>query len=229
VSADAVAEDSRFAGNGVVLNRIEPTLLRVVVDVLEDVDVDVKLPPNATNILNPVFNPAKVKLTAPRTAIRSAPKPLVAYVDAAALQQLKPGTTSQRGLPLTLPLQNGNASLAVTSVDATFEVQQADSEAILPSIPVAVTFAPGIDWKKYDIQHEPTLTNVTVVGPADKIRAIAEGTLRVKARFEVSEENVSSGTEKQHAPVQYDLPEGVKVKVEDPKKNMIEFTLKPSE
>ena len=161
-------------------------------------------------------NPASVKISCSPSC------------SASFLTSAEPGTTSARGLPLTIPLQDRNARLSVSSVDATFEVQKADVETTLPSIPVAVTFAPGIDWKKYDIQHEPTLTNVTVTGPADKIKGIMEGTLPVKARFEVSEDKVTSGAEKQRAPVQYDLPDGVKVKPDDAKKQ-IEFTLKQVE
>jgi hypothetical protein len=225
ISADAVAEDSRFAGNGVVLNRIDPTLLRVSVDVLEEKDAVVKLPTNVTNVENPVFTPATVRVTAPRAVLRGAPEPLVVYIEPVALQQLKPGTTNQR-LPLTLPFQDRNTRLSVTTVEATFDVKQKDEETTLPSIPLWVTYTPGIDVHKYDVQHEPTLTNVTVIGPADKIRAIKEGTKRLNARFVVSEENITQGTEKQRAAVQYDLPEGVRVKAEDAAR-MIDYTLTP--
>jgi hypothetical protein len=229
VSADAVAEDSRFAGNGVVLNRIEPQLLRVSVDVLEDVDVPVMLPPDVTNILNPVFNPATVRLTAPRKLLASAPKPLKVYVDSAALQQLKPGTTSAPRLPLTIPFQDRNARLSVSTVDGTFEVKQADEEITLPSIPVWHTAAPGIE-QKYNMppQFELTLPSVTLIGPSDKIKEIEQGVRRVKATFDVSEENITPGTDKQHALLKYDLPEGVKVKA-DQAKRMIEYTLTPKE
>lgn len=230
VSADAVAEDSRFAGNGVVLNGINPQFLRVLVDVLEDVDARVELPPNVTNVINPVFVPATVKVTAPRAVIRNAPQPLKVYVDPAALQQLKPGATGAQRLPLTVPFQDRNGRLSVSSVDATFDVKQDDEAWTLPSIPVWPTIAPGIE-QKYNLppQYDPTLPSVTLIGPRDQIRAIKEGTQRVKGTFEVSEEYIVPGTDKQKSPVKwYDLPEGVHVKEGDAKK-MVEYTLTPKE
>ena len=225
VSADAVAEDSRFAGNGVVLNRLEPQLLRVLVDVLEERDARVALPPNVTNVDNAVFTPTTVKVTAPRTVLKNAPENLVVYVDPAALQQLKPGTTGAQRLPLTLPFQDRNTRLSVGAVDATFDVKQKDVETTLQSIPVWVTYAPGVE-EKYKVQYDPTTPTVHVVGPADKIKAITDNTFRPKATFEVSEEKINPGTDKQHAELKYDLPEGVKVKLEDAKRP-VEYTLIP--
>src|SRR5436853_92772 len=83
ISAEPVAEDSRFAGNGVVLNGINPQLIRINVDVLDEVEAFVALPKNVTNVENAAFTPAKVKVTAPRGVLRSASGELKVYVDAA--------------------------------------------------------------------------------------------------------------------------------------------------
>jgi YbbR domain-containing protein len=110
-------------------------------------------------------------------------------------------------------------------------VKQADEELTLPSIPVWCTPAPGLELK-YNLPplYDQTLTSVTVVGPRDQIQKIKDGKERVKATFEVSEEKIAPGSEKQKAEVKYDLPEGVKVKVKpDELARTIEYTLTPRE
>jgi hypothetical protein len=110
-------------------------------------------------------------------------------------------------------------------VNASFEVKQADNQTTLSSIPVWVTFAPGME-QRYKVDYEPSLANVTVIGPSDQIRAIEAGTAtpRPKAMFEVSRDNLNVGDAPQKARVKYDLPEGVQVKPEDAQRT-IDFRL----
>lgn len=228
IEAEAVADDPRFAANGVTVENPQPRVLEVYVDVLDDLQIDVKVPRSVTNLTSASFDPPQVKLTAPRSVLEAATKPLVAYVDPASLEQVKePGRHEKVPVRLTIPIKDPNARLSTNTVSANLEVKRADVETRLRSIPVWVTYAPTLD-QQYKAEYETSLSNITVIGPADQIRAIDEGTASKtpKATFEISGDDLDAIDRPKRAKVIYDLPEGVRVKPEDAQKT-VEFKLVP--
>lgn len=230
IEADAITDDPRFATHGVILSNLQPRVLEVYVDVLDDVMIDVKVPPGVTNLTRASFDPPQVRLTAPRSVLEAAGKPLVAYVDPASLQQVRePGRHEKVPVRLTNPIKDPNARLSTMTVSATLEVKRADVELTLRSIPVWVTYAPTLD-DRYRAVYETSLDNITLIGPADQIRAIEEGTANPppKATFQISGDDIEALERPRRAKVMYDLPEGVRVNQEDAQKT-VEFRLVPRE
>ncbi len=228
VSAEAVANDPRFASNGIVVENLRPSVVEIFVDVLEDRQIDVRVPDGVTNLEIATFDPPTVLLRAPRSVFEAAPQTIVAYVDADTLRQIKtPGRHEDVQVRVKVPLNDPNARLATTSVKADLVVKQADERLELAAIPVAVTFISRPNQNAPYLEYEASLTDVTVVGPAEQIAVIRAGGAVPRARFEVTADDLQAlagGAASRRAPVKYDLPEGVKATPEDVQRT-IEFRL----
>ena len=228
IGALAIGDDPRFAANGVVLNNLRPSAIEVFVDVLEDRMIDVRVPDGVTNLAGFSFDPPQVMLSAPRSVLEAASQPVVAYVDAATLQQIKtPGPHPNVPIRVKVPIADPHVVLSPAIVKANLNVKQADETLTLPAIPVAVTFIGKPSQNSSSLVYEESLPRVTVVGAAEQIRAIEAGTVFPRARFEVTPEDMAdlaAGGPPRSAQVKYDLPEGVKVKAEDAQRK-IEFRL----
>jgi hypothetical protein len=229
-----IQNDPLFIDNGIKVENVLPQSIQVSIDTLEPVEVPVEVRPNEAERLSsrPVFTPATVKLRAPKQVIESyqAKGELKVYADLSLLDVLQqPGTHENvPNIPLVTLVQDDNVSLSQTTVKGSIEVKAADARERLNSLPVWVGGTPSI-MENYAVQlTQPVVTNVTVVGPTDKIQELMkpDSPMRAEARawlIITSEDTRNAGTV-QSKKLLYVLPKGVNVSTQD-EGRLFEFKL----
>jgi hypothetical protein len=223
-----------FVDNGVKVDAIHPQSVQVMIDTLDSVEVPVEVRPSDSAALasHPVFTPAVVKITAPHSVVENyqAKGEMKVYADLAMLDVLQqPGTHDNvANIPLVTPVQDENMTLSQSTVKGSIEVKAADARDTLNSLPVWVGGAPPV-MRDYEVQlTQPVITNVTVIGPADKIQELMkpDSTLRAEARawlIITSSDTRNIGTV-QSKKLLYVLPKGVSVSPQD-ENRLFEFKL----
>lgn len=233
IGAERIEADPRFQEYGIDLNNIQPRLIEIEVDELVDRQVDVRVPENVPNLAGAVFEPNKIKVTVPKSQLdKLRGAPLVAYADFASVPQIKtPGRHEKVPVRVIVPAVS-RAQLATPTVNATFEVRQTETSYTIDAIPLSVSYARSVEDQGLRAElSEDSIPSVTVIGPAETIRAIKEaiekGDLadndQPKAILEVIDDNAPEGTPRSRAP-RYLLPPGVRVSPEDAKRT-VEFSL----
>src|SRR5437867_4246258 len=123
-----IERDPRLRDNGLSVIACKPNLLRVTVDTLQEDELDVKLPPDLRGLLNGpgVFEPAKVRVSAPASAWQQAPKG-GAYVEAELPQEMRtPGRHGPTSVRIKAAgLAGPDVTLRQSSVTATVDVREA--------------------------------------------------------------------------------------------------------
>ncbi|MFN4242367.1 MAG: hypothetical protein ACK4PI_03930 [Tepidisphaerales bacterium] len=230
---------SLFRFNGVKVVSAAPAQFVVEVDELATKELVVVADPSATGLEGlPVFEPPTVKLTGPKSVLDriteedAAGRPAVR----AALQALpslrSPGEHVNVEVSLVMPsavsdsVDPSRFTLQPERVRATFRVRQADVTLTLPSVPI-FPLAPQTLLDTYRPVFEPTLPNVTVIGPRDVIESLRNGTAgrMPRAILELSRDDLPPGRPRTRQ-VRFDLPEGLRVSPEDARRE-VEFTLVP--
>jgi hypothetical protein len=224
IRADRVGTDRRFTDRGVTVSNSQPGTLRVRVDAVAEEDVRVISKGTTTGGYDVTFDPPTVKVRGPAAVLRTARAEhrLQAEADltdrpeiAAASAGGQPSLTI-KDVPLTLDINNtftrfSGAKTVIATV--TFKAQK---ELLLPYVSLRASVTKDING--FVLDHQPTVNNVTVVGPEDKIAELS--TQPPKATFEVV--NAVAG---QHtATVEFHLPPGVTVK-QAPDGGKIQYTL----
>lgn len=212
-----VGNNVLFTDNGVSVSNVQPRQLKIQVDVLEDVELEVRAPAKVANRLsNVVFDPPRVKVTVPRAVLLGepdkAPGSLFVEADLAALQ---PGPHVGISVAVKALFPGPNVTVTPGKVKATLDVKQADVRHVMESIPVFV-LAPGMLQKLFVVEYDLTIFSVPVYGPAELIDQLLEGTLESEPRavFEVPAAAEPGGAE-HTAPLRYELPQGIYVKPEE--------------
>jgi hypothetical protein len=217
-------KDSRLADNGVVVTSSTPRYVRIEIDTLKEVELDVKAGPDAERQLaSSTFEPAKVKVMAPASAIEGALTPLYAE---AVLPPLTPGRHGPLNVSVVVKgLSDRGVTIKPAVVKATLDVRQSDVRYIIPSVPVSAEVSDGV-INKYNIKFDQFLPSVPVWGSPDKIEQLKAGTLTPmpRARFVVSELDYRKRTT---AELEYVLPPGITLR--DEARKTIEFELTPQE
>lgn len=218
-----IEKDPRLEDNGVIITSSSPRYVRIEIDTLQEVDLDVRPSPDAERQLaSSVFEPAKVKAMAPSSLVKGA----AGIYAEAALPTLPPGRHGPLKVPVTVKgLNDRSIMLKPTTVSATLEVKQSAVRGVIGSVPVSVDASDAV-VNKYNIQFDPFLRNVPVWGPADKIRQLETNTFTPmpRARFVVSELDFRKRTT---GDLEYVLPPGITIADEAPK--TIQFELVPDE
>jgi hypothetical protein len=169
-TASLVGGQPMFERNGIVVSNCQPPTLHVIIDEYETREVTIEPPPAVTNLVGtPIFEPAKVKIRAPRNEFDRAGD-LKVYADLASVPELaSPGSHTGLNVRVYTDAPSGpNVSLAPGMVKATVEVRQSDEEYTMPFMAV-VPMMPMAMQKQYSVDGPDTIQNVTVIGPADKI------------------------------------------------------------
>jgi hypothetical protein len=220
-----IEKDPRLEDNGVIVTACTPRYVRIEIDTLQEVELEVRAGPDAERQLaSSTFEPAKVKVTAPASAIRDAPVP--PYAQATLPPTLTPGRHGPLKVPVkVMGLSDRSVTVKPAVVTATLEVRQSDVRFDIPSVPVSAEVSDGV-INKYNIRFDQFLPNVPVWGPPDKIQQLRDGTLTPKprARFAVSELDYRKRTT---ADLEYVLPPGITLR--DEARKTIEFDLVPQE
>jgi hypothetical protein len=206
--------------NGVTVISCNPNTLQVMVDELAEREVPVALPNDPTlNLDSATFDPPTVKVSGPSRALEGpAGTRLTATVDIAALGQLRPGvrTADVRVLPPAPGLK-----VSPETVKATLNVREEDEHFTLASVPIWPC-GPNI-LSKYRVQYTPpTLTNVMVYGPPEKIAQLKgdQPAFTPIAWFRVTREDV--GRPSTPRQLKFDLPDGVHVTDADAQRSTVD-------
>jgi len=219
-----IQKDFRLDNNGITVVDCTPRDVRVDVDALQEVELEVKADPQARFVSPPVFDPPRVKLTAPASAIRTAKGELFARAN---LPPLTQGPHNGLKVPVTVEgMSDPRVVIRPGTVSASVEVGQADVSYRIDSLPVFPVPTPDV-WQKQTIRYNQFLSNVNVYGPPDKIEQLRNGTLKPtpEARFKVTDNDV--GGKKVTRDLDYILPQGISKGDDAPKQ--IELELVPRE
>lgn len=221
-----IANNPTLVRNGVTVANAQPPILTVFVDVYEELELPVRPPASLTNLVaQPIFEPAKVKLRAPRQAIREAGT-LIAEADLAGFDELRtPGVHELPAVRVFVPgLDSEHFTITPSTVKATLEVRQSDISYTIPSVAI-YAFGPSYLLKQYRVDSPDNLTNVTVIGPPAQIELLKQANFepKLKAALEVSRDD-GVGTIRTRTLRFYDLPEGVRVSAEDARRT-VDFKL----
>lgn len=218
-----IQKDYRLDNTGITVQDCNPRHVQVAVDTLQPLELEVRADPQLRVTVPPVFDPPKVSITAPASALKNPKGELYARAN---LPPLTPGPHSLKSVPLTVEgLGDVKVPIRPPTVSATVEVGQADIDYRIASVPVFPIIA--ADLRSFVVKHDLTVANVPVQGSPEKIRQLENGTLtpRPEAYFKVTDADVAAkrGT----GELQYVLPEGIRRKDDAPK--TIPFELVPRE
>lgn len=211
-----IQKDYRLEGSGITIQDCTPRQVRIEVDRLEEVELEVKADPQARFLSPPIFDPPTVKVSAPAAAIRNASGGRYAKAN---LPSLAPGPHTLKTVTVTVEgLGDGKAVPRPATVSAVIEVGQADVRFRIDSLPISPNVAVDLQaFATHELQFERFLSNVWVYGPPDKIRELQNGTLtpRPEATFKVADKDL--GQQRVVAPIKYDLPEGIRLAEDAPR------------
>ncbi len=231
-SAQALLQRSDFfEPYGVTITDVSPAQLAVVISELQTLDVPVRNPP-AEQFPNigpeTSYEPSVVRVTGKKQDLLD-PASLYVYPNLTGRDLSKPGTYDLKSIPL-LPspsLESKQVTLSPTNVNAALVVREANIAYTLNSMPVFLSH-PADMLNKYQVDYDPFLERVTLIGRRETIDAIASGKLAgaaPKARLEITNADAPPNAQPRTKVVQYDLPEGVTVSPAD-KAKQIRFTVR---
>ncbi|HEY2584698.1 MAG TPA: hypothetical protein VGI81_02910 [Tepidisphaeraceae bacterium] len=229
--------------NGVTINNCEPSEATVDVDVIGNVDLEMKVRPEDAKRLGapPIFNPPKVQVFGPQHVLETAARrakaqnqPLVAYANLGSFaQQLtEPGKHSLSAVPVSLSvaIDDSNVHIAPDRVSMDVEVTDtAEREITLPYLRVLAAYPrdAGAKADQYKVVFDPTITNVKVSGPEQQIALLQDPNYVLNpAPAAIFEVNFSDVDNPAPAPIMYQLPPGVRVSDQDAQRK-IAYSLKP--
>jgi hypothetical protein len=223
VPTAVINNSPRFKSAGVSVSNVIPAELNVWVDTIIDLpNVDVEPAPDVKNLTGrPIFNPAKVRVSGPKSVLESAMRDgrLHVYAELKGFKELEqPGHHELTGVPLTVTVRDPDVRLARAAISAEVEVSKLDINGTIPYVRIGVTNPLTRDadqWKAVplDDQGRPitTLANVKVTGPAEIIKLLETDKYEPKpeATFEVTD--FSEPDKEKTATLDYKLPEKVQL------------------
>jgi len=221
-----IEADPRLRDNGLSVIGCTPPMIRVEVDTLREDQLDVKIRPDVAPLLNgpPLFDPPRVKVAAPASALDKAKG---AYVEAdLPPDQRSPGRHGPVSVRISVVgLAGPDVALRQSSVMATFDVRDADERLELNRVPIKMLITQEIADAYRVIPDRKFDLSVPVYGPPDLIQQLRNGDLPVKpeANFSVTSADVTAG--KVTRKLEYVLPEGIRMLNQDKKE--ITFTITP--
>jgi hypothetical protein len=234
----------RIVDNGVTIKNCEPSEATVDVDVIDHLDLEVKVRPEDAKTLGapPIFNPARVRLIGPKQVLDNTRRqaaaqnqPLVALANLSSFKQqlAEPGKHALSAVPVapSLPIDNPRVQTSPAAVSADVDVtDKAERTETLSYLRVLAAYRPdagaGAKADQYKVVYDPTITNVTVTGPEQQIALLHDPTyLQNHAPAAIFEVNFSDPNPAP-APIMYELPPGVHVSEADAQRK-ITYTLTP--
>lgn len=231
IPARVIRDTELFRNSGVFVSDESPATLRVRIDKLVDVDVEIKPPIGMENFVSPpVFEPRSVKLTLPQALkdkATSGGETLAVYADLGRFDEIRtPGTKTLNEVPLLLPASirdEANVTLSRDRVTASVDVRNAERQSKIDSLPIWPLYPPNLLGKFVVKMDADFIQNVVITGPRDLIDQIDAGTIepRPKAILEVTRDDLGKTVSRK---LRFDLPAGVKVSREIQEKE-VKFTL----
>lgn len=238
-TADELNKLQIFRSNGVKVTSASPAQITIFVDEVVTRELVVTADLSAANFADtPTFDPPTVRLTGPKSVVDR-----YADVDPAGRSVIRadlsviaetrtPGEHTRNEVMLIRPTLLAEATdptqftLVPDRVRSSFRIRQADVSFVIPAMPVFPLAAPTF-LDEYRAVYEPTVANITVLGPPDLIAALRNETLGKKpiAILELSRDDLPPGKTRSRR-LRFDLPDGLSISPEDAKREL-EFTLVP--
>lgn len=211
-----IERDPRLRDAGASVVECQPQMLRVEVDTLQEQELDVKVDPNVRRLLNgdPLFDPPKVRVSAPSSAFQKA-KPQLHAVATLPQEMLTTGRHGPVNIRVTVPgLTGPDVTLRQSSVMATYDVGNTVEETRIPSLPVYMVITDDTA-DAYRVTYPKFVQGVRAIGSPERIRQLEAGQLSPKpeARFSVTAADALAG--KGTKRLEYFLPEGITIREED--------------
>jgi hypothetical protein len=234
-----------FKNNGITVKSAQPPYLSVDIDEYDKRMVPLRIPPELAGMLSDQtrFVPDMVEIRAPKQAIEKAEanNQLFVYPDLPKRDELKTrtGAVTLENVPVYWPdfapdghpltSRREHANYSPQTVSAKLDIKQRDLEYVIPSVPIFKETPNGFENGYTVVIDPPTFSNVTVTGPAEQIDGIRKGTLKVKARLEISSLDLNKVNTPDRKPLQWDLPPGVTLSRDTLEKSNWGFTIKDRE
>ena len=223
-----VQKDPRLADSGITVEATTPPTIRVEVDALQELELPVKADPQA-RLPSATFEPATVKVMAPAAVVRAATAKGELYAKATLPPGLSPGPQQIKTVSVAVEGLASDARVTVrpTTVSATVEVGQADEMFVIDSLPVFPTLAIDAQTlKTHTLRHDQSLPLIKVYGPPEKINQLKTSPVRPSAHFTVKDDAI--GRQRVQADLKYDLPEGIRLGDDAPRKITFDLVNDPS-
>lgn len=230
---------SRLKSKGVSISECDPAEATVDVDEFQTVELEVRARPEDSKTLgSPIFNPARVKISAPQRLLRQAEQDsgghgLVAYANFASFKQAlaEPGKHSFSAVPVVPSIAIADARpLQPAVVSADVDVTDTGERTIALKylrVLAAMPSDAGARADQYKPVFEATLTGITVSGPEQQIALLQDPnyafTPPPAAIFEVNYSDIDNPAP---APLMFQLPKGVHV-TEQEAQMKINYSFKP--
>jgi hypothetical protein len=213
---DRIQNQSVFKDNGVSITKAEPPEIRVDVDTMKTVELEVQIPPRVKNLTpETTFDPRTVKVTGPETLLSRLQEQsqFVVQAQIANSDALRgpPGKHEIGSVAVDLPVREpgDNVSINPSSVHATLYVRPADVELKKDSVPITIEATPSFnDTYRVDLHGNESVANVIVTGPQEQINLIQQGQWPIFARLYLTKDDYGQEAPKQ---LKIDLPDGVKL------------------
>lgn len=209
---------------GVSIEECEPRVLVAHVDVIETVELPVRVEVADAEVEGlPEANPTRIMVHVP-SLVRPKLTPdsaLIARVSAEAVRGL--GRGRRETLPavtLDLPPELvGSRGVRITTPTArvSLTLRERTATELLPSVPVQIRVAPGqlARWQIIIPETDQYLRDVRITGPSEEIEKIRKGDLRIIAMVTLSAQELTAGITSKAATFS-DLPTTLQFQVEDP-------------
>jgi hypothetical protein len=218
-----------FQSRGVTVSNCRPSRIRVFVDRFEEREMEVEKPDDVMNLAaTPVFNPAKVRVRAPFSALQAAQADgrlrMIADLHRTGLVETE--GRHEAPAPVYVPKLSSDAvTYNPANVEATFEVRSSNRAYEIKSMPLHAS-APVELLNQYTIQVQQTppnvIFNVQVIGPPDKIAELERGEFTPKAVLHVDGGDLPAPRGPRR--LEFELPQGVRVSDADQQRT-VEFKL----
>jgi hypothetical protein len=223
---------SIFADTGVSVESCRPAMVSVFVDEIVERELIVQATPKIPGVQSVTFDPPLVKIRGPKAQLDTLDAVdeqgrHVVLADLSNYPVLRtPGQHELTDVPVVRPFRDDHVTLAPAKVKASVHVKESDASYTIAVMSIFVQHPPGLlDGFQVEFVNpdKPILTNVTVVGPPDRIEALQKEDFspKPKAILEVAREDAGEPRTRR---LKYDLPEGVRVIPEDARRE-IEFKL----
>ncbi len=219
IDASLIGNDPRFASHGVSVSSCQPAWLDVVIDPIDERLVDVK-PVDLPSNVSVTFTPPRVKVRGPKRVLDEAAAAGTLHADASLAHQpaLAAATPSDHTVDLkNVPLSVNDRRITIVGAPVVqAKANLTEKVVTLPTVTVEIaTIAKVAD--DYRITFPPTLTDVTVVGPEDKLELLSpsnpDSAKYRRATFEVTMDDIDSlQPGKKTVQVEWKFPPGVEYK-----------------
>ena len=216
--SELINNAARFKANGVSVSNVMPHELTVRVDPVKEMLVRVTPPPSVTNLTAPpVFTPAEVRVSGPRSVLDDAQRDgrLQVFAQLDRFRELsQPGHKTLSSVPLKVSLPDPDVHVLTAVVSAEVDVREKDIQGTIPYVRLLAAYpliGASRQFEAVPSTPAPTLPNVPVVGPKEIIDQLVKDKYepRPTATFEVNLNDTANPDAERSATLKYELPEGV--------------------